>query len=292
MHLKVLLVWLALVSAAGLLRSTPPARSLPKDEVDSKLRTLGGSGNPSAALPAPSGARPHGVVSDGKRRQLVVARYSEDVSWLESLPRGIDVITYQSKDPGSPHFVDNFGNEASKYLRYIIDRYDDLPDFVAFVQAGRQDWHDPLPKDQALARWDWESPVRNNGMAYLPTSAPCSIENSGEGGEDEDLHASQMHAVREAWPEVFREELGLLPKRWVTQCCAQFEVTRAAVRQHPKSFYQGLFDWVMRHDKRLFDQRAAGKSSHDSKRRDAGHVLEATWVLIFSQPMSAVVLPS
>lgn len=293
MFLAVLLVWAALLRASGLLRVAPNLQNSPKDKVDAKLRALGTYRNHSDVLPVTSESQPHGGFADGKRRELVVAKYNEDTSWLGNLPAGVKVVTYQSKNPGEPHFVENFGNEASKYLRYIIDRYDDLPEYAAFVQAGRQDWHDPLPKDETLARWDWETPLRSDGVAYLPTSAPCSIEDSGERGEQGgSLQASQMQAVREAWPQVFEQELGPLPRRWVTQCCAQFEVTRSAVRQHPKSFYQRLFDWVMRHDKALFTQRGAGKSSHDSRRRDAGHVLEATWVLIFTQPMSKIVLPS
>lgn len=289
---------------SGLLRSGPDVRITPKDSVDAKLKALGGPSGHGVPNMAPA-SQQNASLTNRKRRQLVVAKYGEDVSWLNKLPKIIDVVVYQSKERTDPHYVENYGNEASKYLQYILEHYDDLPEYLAFVQAGRQDWHDPLPKDNALASWDWLSPLRSDGIAYLPTKAPCSIEDSSgghapedssEGGGDNaslwEQKSSQMEAVREAWPEVFEEELGPLPKRWVTQCCAQFEVTRAAVRQHPKAFYQQLFDWVMRHDKALFAQRAAGTSSHDAQRRDAGHVLEATWVLIFSQPMAKVVLPS
>lgn len=237
------------------------------------------------------------------RRQLIVAKYDEDVSWLKGLPAGMDVAVYQSKDPKGLHFVDNYGNEASKYLSYILDNYDDLPDFMTFVQAGRQDWHDPLPKDTTLAHWRWDTAAERGGMAYLPTAAPCLVEDTVELPVAQALdaaeevqrqrpqcngvtehHPKQMTTLLEVWEDVFEQELGAMPHRWVSTCCAQFEVTREAVRRHPESFYRKLFDWVMVHDRSLIeaDNDGAMRRNHDPERRDAGHVMEVAWVLLFS----------
>lgn len=234
------------------------------------------------------------------RRTLVVARYDEDDAWLKNLPKNIDVVVYQSKDQGSPHFVENFGNEASKYLSYIVDHYDSLPDTLAFVQAGRQDWHDPLPKDRLMRKWDWERAAQQGGMAFLPTAAPCLVERQEEeapGSKPPLLHGNgdcqaveehvpkQMAAVREAWGTIFEEELGALPQRWLTHCCAQFEVTREAVQQHPLRFYEGLLAWSLQHDRSLAasDYAKDMKRNHDPDRRDAGHIMEPVWVLLFGQ---------
>lgn len=237
------------------------------------------------------------------RRELVVAKYDEDVSWLKRLPINFNVTVYQSKDSSEPHFVENYGNEAAKYLSYILDNYDDLPDFMTFVQAGRQDWHDTFPKDTTLARWDWEVAAEHGGMAYLPTAAPCLVEDSEEvtlaqAAADADKvqrqrpqcngvvehRPKQMATLRDVWDDVFRQELGALPHRWITTCCAQFEVTREAVQRHPLNFYRLLFDWVMDHDRSLVEADTDGaiRRNHDAERRDAGHVMEVAWVLLFS----------
>jgi hypothetical protein len=240
------------------------------------------------------------------RRTLVVAKYDEDVSWLNCLPENIDPVVYQSKDPNSPHFVENVGNEASKYLSYIVEHYDELPDNVMFMQAGRQDWHDIEPKDVLLHRWNWENAKEEGGMTFLPTNAPCLIEDSVEVSHQdvniktepvvaEALNSNecigvkehsppQMDTVRKVWDNVFSEALGPLPKRWITHCCAQFEVSREAIHRHPLSFYEGLLSWTMQHDKDLIatDFSKQMRRNHDALRQDAGHVLEVTWALIFS----------
>jgi len=244
--------------------------------------------------------------------KVVVAKYDEDISWLQSLPKIFDVAVYQSKDPNASHFVENVGNEASKYLSYIVENYDSLPETVAFMQAGRMDWHDPLPKDEMLQKWDWGAAAAQGGLAFLPTAAPCLIEDSDPEsvqGEDEETQQQQdrrksmvpdnqrcpaivehvpkqMETVRSVWGSVFESELGPLPKHWLTKCCAQFQVTRGAIQLHPLEFYQHLLRWTMEHDRALLRSDDAGeiRRNHDEARRDSGHVLEPLWVLIFSSP--------
>lgn len=248
------------------------------------------------------------------RYHVVVAKYDEDVSWLQHLPGNLDVSVYQSKDPSAPHFIENVGNEASKYLSYIVENYNTLPETVAFMQAGRMDWHDPLPKDTVMNQWDWSTAVAHGGIAFLPTAAPCLIEDSEPQtvqGADAEMRQQQerrkrlvpdaelcpavvehsppqMETVRSVWGELFESELGPLPKHWFTKCCAQFQVTRDAIHQHPLEFYQSLLQWTKDHDRSLLQSGYGGemKRNHDAARRDAGHVLEVLWALIFSNPRS------
>lgn len=244
--------------------------------------------------------------ADAPRRQVVVAKFDEDVSWLERLPKNYDVVVYQSHDSNGTNFVENYGNEASKYLQYIVDHYDDMPEDVVFVQAGRQDWHDPLPKDVSLSRWNWGAAAESGGLASLPTAAPCLVEDSVElplqqivSGSQEvqrqnpncvngvkEHMPKQMATLKQVWANVFQDELGPLPQRWLTHCCAQFEVTRSAVHRHRKAFYESLLEWVVAHDRELLadDMEGEIRRNHDPERRDAGHVLEVTWALLFSDP--------
>jgi len=256
------------------------------------------------------------------QHQVVIAKYDEDTSWLQNLPRNFDVSVYQSKDPNTPHFVENVGNEASKYLSYIVDNYDNLPETVAFMQAGRMDWHDPQAKDTMMQRWNWGAAAERGGIAFLPTAAPCLIEVSDPPAliEDQPLFEDaeiqrqkdrrkslvpseelcpdivehsppQMKTVRSVWGEVFEPELGPLPKHWFTKCCAQFQVTSGAIQQHPLEFYTNLLQWTKEHDRSLLHSDYAGEMqrNHDEDRRDAGHVLEVLWALIFSSPESRVI---
>lgn len=237
---------------------------------------------------------------------IVVARYDEDLAWLDQLrARGINVEVLQSKDPGAPNFVENFGNEAMKYLRFFYDHYEHLPARMLLVHAGASEWHDPKPKNETLLNWEWEAADRNGGLAYLP-AAKCLLEDQGTPREErdtaagrwdqikdtsagseclelEEYSAPQMQAVRQAWHQAFEPELGPLPQTWVSPCCAQFEVTAAAVRKHPRAFYGNLIHWVKTHDAALLASEYGPmvKRNHDPQRRDAGQILEVLWVLIF-----------
>lgn len=78
---------------------------------------------------------------------LLVARYKEDLTWINSVPACIDVVIYNKGPrltqkfarPASMLDVENVGRESDTYLRYVHDNYDRLPDALVCLQG------DPLP---------------------------------------------------------------------------------------------------------------------------------------------------
>mmetsp|Transcript_25873 Transcript_25873/g.66757 ORF Transcript_25873/g.66757 Transcript_25873/m.66757 type:complete len:175 (-) Transcript_25873:420-944(-) len=75
-------------------------------------------------------------------KAIVVSQYEEDIGWLQELQSKVNdsmltVSIYQSKDDSKPGFVKNVGNEAYKYLRYIVDNYDDLPETSSKTGIGQ-----------------------------------------------------------------------------------------------------------------------------------------------------------
>lgn len=80
-------------------------------------------------------------------RELVVARYREDVSWVTGVPMRATV--YNKGEPledlgaGIKVFeLENTKRETGSYLQYIIDRYHSLPDIVLFCQGNPFDHTD------------------------------------------------------------------------------------------------------------------------------------------------------
>ena len=72
---------------------------------------------------------------------VVVSHYKEDLSWLSRI-RYKYVVYKKDQDDDYPYNVPvNKGNEASAYLKYIIDHYDNLPEYVIFVHGHESDWH-------------------------------------------------------------------------------------------------------------------------------------------------------
>ena len=68
--------------------------------------------------------------------KIVVARYNESVSWLES--EHATCVIYNKGHRLSANneiLLPNVGRESETYLHYIIDHYNNLPEVVVFTQA-------------------------------------------------------------------------------------------------------------------------------------------------------------
>lgn len=68
-----------------------------------------------------------------KKYEIVVAKYNEDISWLNNYKN--NCIIYDKSKGDLP----NIGRESHTYLTYIIDNYDNLPDVVFFTQGNKSD---------------------------------------------------------------------------------------------------------------------------------------------------------
>ncbi len=65
---------------------------------------------------------------------IVVARYKEDISWLD----GYKHVKIYNKHSG-PNILPNIGKESHTYLQYIIENYYNLPEIVFFTQGTISD---------------------------------------------------------------------------------------------------------------------------------------------------------
>jgi hypothetical protein len=66
--------------------------------------------------------------------EIVVARYKEDLSWVDMINPAYTVTVYNKHD--GENLVENIGRESHTYLHHIIQRYDSLADYTLFVQGA------------------------------------------------------------------------------------------------------------------------------------------------------------
>ena len=66
---------------------------------------------------------------------FIIARYNENIIWLNKLKSDIIIFIYQSRKIDLLKYVPNHGNEAPEYLAYIIFNYDYLPSSTLFLHA-------------------------------------------------------------------------------------------------------------------------------------------------------------
>lgn len=65
---------------------------------------------------------------------LVIARYSENITWLNEIDPRYNIIIYNKLN--GDNLIPNLGREAFTYFYHIVNNYDNLAEFTAFIQAG------------------------------------------------------------------------------------------------------------------------------------------------------------
>jgi hypothetical protein len=75
---------------------------------------------------------------------IVVSKYNKNVDFVYKINnnKNINVMIYEKENLNNPLNIPvNKGNEASVYLKYIIDYYDELTDFTFFIHDEEYSWH-------------------------------------------------------------------------------------------------------------------------------------------------------
>lgn len=87
--------------------------------------------------------------------QIVIARYNESLKWTEKMNQEHLVIYNKGND-----FIDkaivrpNIGREQESFLYHIIHHYDNLPDYICFVQGNPFDHMQNITPDNFQSRID------------------------------------------------------------------------------------------------------------------------------------------
>jgi len=72
--------------------------------------------------------------------KIIVARYNEDIEWLNSEMSNCIVYNKGNRlNIENEINLENVGRESETYLHYIITNYDSLPDVIVFTQARISD---------------------------------------------------------------------------------------------------------------------------------------------------------
>ncbi|TVY85527.1 hypothetical protein LSUE1_G000375 [Lachnellula suecica] len=208
---------------------------------------------------------------------VIAATTSSNLTWLPGALASSHWTphVYTTDSPNAALTVPvNKGNEAMVYLSYIIDNYDSLPDVVFFHHDHSQAWHQQFSSAYELTHLNPVSVLKHGYLS--PRCLPgCEnvIELSGDVAPVLDLKgASRDVQIASVLREFLRDEkIGMrleLPEKIAAPCCAQFAVSRDAIRARGHETWMGLRDWLI-------------ATELDS--RSSGRVLEYTWHLWFGK---------
>lgn len=190
---------------------------------------------------------------------LVLSHWREDLSWIRYQP--FPVVVYEKRPQSHRHSTPrNTANEASAYLKFIVDYYDRLPQAAAFLHSHRHAYHQ---EDLLSLLNDLDPPAQWEG-GY------CNL-NSVVWGTREDPSRALLYRNFSAWAQ---RHLGPLPPLLLDRCCAQFAVTRTRILSRPRSFYEDALAVAL---------DPALNESDREQNRQRGLLFEWLWHHIFGQ---------
>ncbi|KAL6707675.1 hypothetical protein ACN47E_003796 [Coniothyrium glycines] len=224
---------------------------------DSNSSIATGTSSASSSIPTPSAAAVPPVPQPAQQQNvLVVAKtHAEDTNWIaEKLPDWPTAIYTVDNQSAPLHTKKNKGHEASVYLTYIIDHYDNLPEIVIFIHSHQKHKHG-TKRDRVFEGIDYDNFesisslkldfVKRNGFTNLRcmTNPGCPDEIQPFRPEAERVALRpQERVMAEVWTTLFPGEE--VPRVLAAPCCAQFAVPASQIRQRPKAEYERFLNWV------------------------------------------------
>lgn len=170
----------------------------------------------------------------------VVARYKKNTDWVYKLKNINNYYIYDKENPENKYNIPvNKGNEASVYLKYIIDNYENLADFTFFIHDDEYAWHH---SGSIITLFD--EAVLSNKLYY-------NINNNSILGS---IITNPWYNDILIWYNNYIEKyipINTLPnKDWTLyhRGAAQFLVHKSLITKLPLEFYKNLYNWIITTD--------------------------------------------
>ena len=192
-----------------------------------------------------------------KTVDLVVARYEEDISWVNNLPidsysriyiynKGSETTFTIPKSQSIP--LPNYGRESHTYLHHVIKNYDTLSDITFFVPGSG--WYRDDKKDRILRIVDY---LKSNMKSVIvghkdEGTINSTYEFSIDSWEVTNEANRKKNSEKALTPAVDRPLSKWFEKRFPGEkiSCVSFTgifaVSREDIRKKPKEFYESLLN--------------------------------------------------
>lgn len=218
-------------------------------------------------------------------KALVVVTKSQETSlWVEDVDPSWRKYTYLitqdtlNSDSNITLSVPvNKGNEAMRYLSFIIDHYHNLPNIIVFRHGHNDAWHQRADAATEINYLNLTT-VRERGYQNFRCTLhdglhdhECPVEKNGHREDNttsywETVEPELASAFEALWGAWFG---GTRPEYLMAPCCAQFAVTGEAVRRRPREKYVEYRRWLI--ETELEDYFS-------------GRVFERSWHVVFGMP--------
>ena len=167
----------------------------------------------------------------------VVSKYKKHVNWIVKFKNINKFYIYEKCKPNYEYNIPvNKGNEASVYLKYIIDNYDNLIDFTFFTHNDEYSWHHSGSIIDKL-----DEAVKSKHL-YYNINDKCPLES---------IISNEWYNEMLIWYNKYIEKyipMKSLPnKDWTLNYrgSAQFLVHKSLIINLPLEFYENLYNWII-----------------------------------------------
>jgi hypothetical protein len=193
---------------------------------------------------------------------IIIARYKEDTSWISKFDKIKMIYVYEKENSSNePYNIPkNKGSEASVYLRYIIDNYNNLPNHLVLLHCHEFSWH------------------HDNSIIDVIES------NIGQEIEYKNINNPKICRDLGNYQDWLNGEVGYFYQNLIKPAvgqyniydnftdqqpgCAQFIIHKDRIQNHTLEFYKDIYDWILNIDINFYNH---------------GFYLEWTWELFWNR---------
>ena len=189
---------------------------------------------------------------------IVVSTYIKPVPWVDKLKeKGFEVRLYTKENPESKYNVPvNRGNEASAYLKYFIDNYEDLPEYSILLHDHEYSYHqegsiiDAISAKIGTSEKFWNFNIKSEAEFY--------------GYEQDELINLYNIFLKEYCGDLYQYGEYIFGRKLF----AQFLLHKSLILGRPKEMYEKIYEWLI---------------TKPVDRFVSGFFLEVFWDIIFQQ---------
>lgn len=164
------------------------------------------------------------------------------------------------------------------YLTYIIDHYDNLPDYMIFTHGHDRSWHQVEPLAWKIRALNLTA-LEREGYISLRCEDAMGCENRPYIDLNETNWPGEW-TLPHFWEAVIPDLP--MPKTLSYKCCAQFAVSRRAIKQHPLSLWQKLRDPLLQDLEVLKKETIWGAGPPEINDWSVGTFWEKIWHAVLS----------
>jgi hypothetical protein len=210
---------------------------------------------------------------------LVVARYEEDISWINNIPENLYTRTIIYNKGGEAEFdlpkstvkrLPNFGRESHTYLHHVIDNYDSLADITFFLPGSAWTRDDKRERVRRIVEYlkthrtsviigHKDHQMIDDTYNFSIDTWTVTNEENRRKNPDSSLTPSEDRPLRSWFEKRFEGD---------SMNCVSFTgiiaVSRDDILKRPKEFYEGLY------------------REHSHTNPEVVHYSERVWKNIFS----------